>query len=349
MDGQSCCGPERKQASTAQFGELPPELKYADGTPPPSPCCLPTYAANHSGSTDGMLLMSGGSFTMGTDNPGWANAGDGESPARTVHVKPFWITPTTITNKDFQEFINETAYKTEADKFGWSFVFHALLTPKQLQSKEVEAVPGLAWWYKVDRANWRRPEGSGTNIKKRMDHPVVHVSWLDAYNYCQWKGWRLPTEAEWEFAAKGGVDDQQWWWGEDLEPSGKHAMNVWQGNFPHENSLADGYLGTAPAKHYKPNKFGLYNVTGNVWEWVHDWFSPDFHHSSDYQANDPLGPPAGSAKVMKGGSFLCHHSYCNRYRLPARTANTPDSAASNNGFRAVRDATDEEIERLGSD
>ncbi len=341
MDGKTCCNPDREQ-----FGELPDQLRYADGTQPPSPCCLPVLERAESGTTEGMLLLPGGTFTMGTDNPGWANHGDGEGPARSVEIKPFWITPTTITNKQFQEFINDTGYKTEADLFGWSFVFHALLTPKQIQGTGVDTVPGLDWWYKVDRANWRRPEGPGSNIKKRMDHPVIHVSWLDAYNFCKWKGWRLATEAEWEYAAKGGVDDQQWWWSDELEPKGKHAMNVWQGDFPHENSLADGYLGTAPAKHYKPNKFGLYNVTGNVWEWVYDWFSPDYHLQDNYNPTNPTGPFAGSAKVMKGGSFLCHHSYCNRYRLPARTANTPDSAACNNGFRAVRDATEEEVNSL---
>ena len=343
MDGTSCCGPERQALSPT---ELPSGPSYADGTMPPRPCCLPTFERRSNGPTEGLVLLPGGTFTMGTNDPGYVNEGDGESPARAVTIKPFWISKTTITNRQFKQFIDATGYKTEADLFGWGFVFGALLSPKQLRSSGTHPVPGLTWWYKVDRANWLRPEGQGSTIKKRWDHPAVHISWLDAMNFCRWKGWRLPTEAEWEYAAKAGAEDQQWNWGSELEPNGKHAMNVWQGDFPQQNTEADGFLGTAPAKHYKPNKFGLFNVTGNVWEWVYDWFSPDYHLGSSYSAENPIGPITGHNKVMKGGSFLCHHSYCNRYRLPARTANTPDSAASNNSFRVVKDATAEEIATL---
>jgi formylglycine-generating enzyme required for sulfatase activity len=168
-----------------------------------------------------------------------------------------------------------------------------------------------------------------------MDHPVVHVSWRDAQAYCQWASKRLLTEAEWEYAARGGGDQTRYPWGSELTPKGKHRCNIWQGKFPEENTAEDGYIGTAPARSYRPNGFGLYNVCGNVWEWCRDWFSPTWHLSGPII--NPLGPDMGEQKAMRGGSFLCHKSYCNRYRLGARTGNTPDSSTSNCGFRCARD------------
>jgi formylglycine-generating enzyme required for sulfatase activity len=172
-------------------------------------------------------------------------------------------------------------------------------------------------------------------VANRENHPVVHVSWADASAYAAWAGKRLPSEAEWEFAARGGLEQKLFPWGDELTPGGKHLCNIWQGQFPDINTAEDGYEATAPVDAYPPNGFGLLSMAGNVWEWCADWFSPDFHLIA--ARNNPVGPQSGIAKVIRGGSFLCHASYCNRYRVAARTSNTPDSSASNIGFRCVRD------------
>jgi formylglycine-generating enzyme required for sulfatase activity len=168
-----------------------------------------------------------------------------------------------------------------------------------------------------------------------MDHPVIHISYRDAVAYCEWAGKRLPTEAEFEFAARGGLVQQRYVWGNELTPNGEHMCNIWQGDFPKANSAEDGYVGTAPVFAYQPNGFGLHHMAGNVWEWVYDWWSPDFHVNGP--RSNPIGPPHGERKVMRGGSYLCHDSYCNRYRVAARTSNTPDSSTGNLGFRCARD------------
>ena len=281
-----------------------------------------------------MARLPGGAFLMGTDtSEGFA--ADGEGPVREVTVDPFWIDTQAVTTAQFKEFIDATGYSTEADRFGWSYVFH-LHVPRKLPFEG--AVAGVPWWRKVSRANWRRPEGPGTDLRGRKDHPVTHVSWNDAMAYCEWAGKRLPTEAEWEYAARGGLVQQIFPWGNELTPEGKHRCNIWQGTFPSLDTAEDGFSGTCPAKHYKPNGYGLYCMTGNVWEWCHDWFSPTWHQSESASSHlNPSGPPAGERKAQRGGSFLCHASYCNRYRVAARTGNTPDTSAANAGFRCVRD------------
>ncbi|TAM98110.1 MAG: formylglycine-generating enzyme family protein [Chitinophagaceae bacterium] len=288
--------------------------------------------ANKKVSTEGMIHLSGGNFMMGTDDKEGFPA-DGEGPVREVTVDSFYIDATTVTNENFKDFIEDTHYKTDAERFGWSFVFYGLLPEVILQSHP-QVAAHAPWWCAINGATWDHPEGKESNLLKRMDHPVVHVSWNDAMAYCQWSGKRLPTEAAWEYAARGGLVQKKFPWGDELTPGGAHRCNIWQGHFPDYNSLEDGYLGTAPAKSFKPNNFGLYNMSGNVWEWCNDWFSPDFHQR-DTRVN-PQGPSEGNAKVIRGGSFLCHHSYCNRYRVAARTSNTPDSSSSNTGFRCVR-------------
>jgi formylglycine-generating enzyme required for sulfatase activity len=315
MDGQSCCAPMRAPYS--------------------GPVTAPGagFTRVNTGSLEGMRPVPGGEFLMGTDDPdGWP--ADGEGPVRVVTLQPFQIDACCVTNEQFNAFVNATGYKTEAERFGWSFVFHLFLTREQLAGV-TQRVVGSEWWCRIDGATWRHPEGRGSNIKKRWDHPVVHVSWNDAAAYAAWAGKRLPTEAEWECAARGGLVQKRYAWGDELTPGGRHMCNIWQGTFPTQNTLEDGYVGTAPAKSFKPNGYGLYNVAGNVWEWCHDWFSRDFHVTGPRV--DPVGPPAGERKVIRGGSYLCHLSYCNRYRVGARTQNTIDSSTGNTGFRCVRD------------
>jgi sulfatase modifying factor 1 len=281
-----------------------------------------------------MVDLPGGSFAMGSDSAE-VNDGDGEGPVRAVELPPFAIDAVTVTNVRFATFVKATGYVTDAERYGWSFVFHLLLDPAI--DRTIDAVPAAApWWRPVPGATWRAPEGPGSGISTRQRHPVVHVSHDDALAYCAWSGTRLPTEAEWEYAARGGLDRATYAWGDELTPGGRHMCNIWQGDFPVRNTLEDGYLGTAPVTAYPPNGFGLRNVAGNVWEWCADWFSADWHATASH--TDPQGPPAGDARVMRGGSYLCHHSYCNRYRVSARTSNTPDSSAGNIGFRVARSA-----------
>jgi formylglycine-generating enzyme required for sulfatase activity len=280
-----------------------------------------------------MRKLDGGAFLMGTDYEGmWLS--DGEGPVREVMVAPFYIDICAVTNAQFEAFVSATDYQTEAETFGWSYVFYKHLTA---QAKRVVkgAATGATWWAGVEGACWRRPEGPGSNIRKRADHPVVHVSWNDAVAFCGWAGKRLPTEAEWEYAARGRLVQKLYPWGDELTPGGRHHCNIWQGKFPDLNTGADGFLTTAPVKTFAPNAFGLYQMSGNTWEWCHDWFSPSFHVNGP--RDSPQGPPNGTNKLIKGGSFLCHASYCNRYRVAARTANTPDSTSSHCGFRCARD------------
>ena len=281
----------------------------------------------------GMIYIPGGTFLMGTDDKEGFPA-DGEGPVREVELSPFYIDACTVTNAQFAEFVRDTNYKTEAERFGWSFVFH-LFVPENIKREHARVVPGLPWWLAVNGAYWREPEGPGSTVEDRWDHPVVHVSWNDAVAYCKWAGKRLPTEAEWEFAARGGLVQKRYPWGDRLKPNGVHMCNIWQGKFPVHNTAADGYIGTAPARSFPPNGYGLYNVVGNVWEWCSDWFSPT---PARYGTKNPRGPSHGHQRVMRGGSYLCHKSYCNRYRVAARSSNTPDSSTGNLGFRCAADA-----------
>lgn len=281
----------------------------------------------------GLLDLPGGTFGMGTDDPtGFPD--DGEGPVREVSVAPFRVAPTTVTNAQFAAFVKATGYRTDAERFGWSFVF-GMFVPRQLRSHRPAVPADAPWWLAIEGAYWRAPEGPDSTIADRQNHPVVHVSWNDAAAYCAWAGVRLPTEAEWEYAARGGSEQTRFPWGDELEPRGRHRCNVWQGRFPAINTADDGHIGTAPVKSFRPNGFGLYNVCGNVWEWCADWFATD-HLARPLQ--DPTGPPTGEARVIKGGSYLCHASYCNRYRVGARSRNTPDSSTGNTGFRIAADA-----------
>ncbi|XP_037759769.1 formylglycine-generating enzyme isoform X3 [Chelonia mydas] len=258
-----------------------------------------------------MALIPTGMFTMGTDEPEIQQ--DGEWPARRIHVSQFYMDRYEVSNAEFEKFVNATGYVTEAEKFGDSFVFEGMLS-EQVKTEIQQAVAAAPWWMPVKGANWRQPEGPDSNISKRMDHPVLHVSWNDAVAYCTWAGKRLPTEAEWEYSCRGGLENRLFPWGNKLQPKGQHYANIWQGEFPISNTGEDGYKGTAPVTAFPPNGYGLYNIVGNAWEWTSDWWAV---HHSEGETHNP--------------------SYCYRYRCAARSQNTPDSSASNLGFRCAAD------------
>ncbi|MQG84414.1 MAG: formylglycine-generating enzyme family protein [SAR202 cluster bacterium] len=308
----NCCTPENTDKNTSFNNQLI--------SPSPKNSIL-----------NNMVSIPAGSFIMGTNsNIGFPE--DGEGPEKNIFLKDFNIDIYSVTNSEFEKFVTETKYITEAEQYGWSFVFYKLLSKINLSKIEYK-VTSTPWWCIVKNAYWRRPEGTGSNIKNKGDHPVVHISWNDAINYCTWANKRLPTEAEWEYAAKGGLENSIYPWGNELTPNNVHQCNIWQGVFPEENSLEDGYLSTAPVNAYTSNGYGLYNIVGNVWEWTQDWFStsyPNIRHTIN-----PQGPSIGESKVIKGGSYLCHKSYCNRYRIAARSSNTTNSSTSNLGFRCV--------------
>lgn len=274
-----------------------------------------------------MAPIAAGSFTMGTDDQNGYPA-DGEGPTHDVELPGYRIGTHTVTNDEFAVFVDATGYVTTAEQFGNSFVFGGLLPDDFPPTRAIASAP---WWREVDGADWRHPEGPHSSIDDRGRHPAIHVSWLDASAYCQWVGARLPTEAEWERAARGGVVGMQFPWGSELEPGGEHRMNVFQGTFPGDDTGDDGWVGTCPVGSYEPNGFGLHEVTGNVWEWCSDWFDPGYYRVSPRES--PTGPAQGDVRVMRGGSYLCHESYCRRYRVDARSASTPDSSAGNIGFR----------------
>jgi len=276
-----------------------------------------------------LVQLDGGRFLMG-DESAWAYPGDGEGPVHEVSVSPFAIDPYTVTNAAFAQFVDATGHVTDAERYEWSFVFGGFLPD---DAPETRGVVGAEWWRQLYGANWRHPEGSGSSIEVRLDHPVVHVSWNDAQAYCAWSDTRLPTEAEWEFAARAG-SRSPFPWGDELEPDGEHRMNVFQGEFPRRNTCLDGYAATAPVDAFPPNAFGLHNVTGNVWEWCADWYSPLYYAQS--AQSDPRGPTTGTTRAQRGGSYLCHASYCRRYRVSARLGAEPESSTGNLGFRVAR-------------
>lgn len=273
--------------------------------------------------------IPGGAALVGTGAPQIVD--DGENPLRKVRLAGFRMSPTTVTNAEFAEFIDATGYETEAQRFGWSFVFWAQI-PEQVGA--TEGVDDLEWWRQVMGAVWSAPHGPGSESFCLPDHPVVHVSWNDAKAYAAWVGGRLPTEAEWEHAARGGLGDVRFPWG-DQEPNDHSFMpcNIWQGSFPHQNTGVDGYLTTAPARSFEPNPFGLYNLAGNVWEWTSEPFRI---RSLKQQVKKRLAASKGY-KLLKGGSFLCHRSYCYRYRIAARSGTSPDSSTTHQSFRVVWD------------
>ena len=285
-------------------------------------------------STAGMVRLEGGTFLMGTDSPE-AFPADGEGPVREILLDPFYLDITPVTNLQFAQFIAATGYVTDAERLGWSYVFQGHIPPERYREWVDGTAPGVPWWCRVWRACWQQPEGPDSGVVGRDDFPVVHVSWNDASAYCRWAGKRLPTEAEWEYAARGGLVQKTYPWGDELTPNDQHLCNIWQGEFPVLDRAEDGYSAVCPVRAFPPNNFGLYSITGNAWQWCQDWFDRSFHVTGTRQ--NPAGPATGVARVLKGGSYLCHRSYCNRYRVAARTSNTPDSSTTHMTFRCASD------------
>ena len=263
----------------------------------------------------GMVLIEGGEFMMGTD--------DGfpfEGPSHRVVLGPFYMDEHEVTNGQYAMFAEFTGHVTESERLGWSGVFD----------------PSRNGWTKGDGADWRRPHGPGSTHLEMKDYPVVHLSWLDAAAYCDWRGARLPTEAEFEYAARGGIEGAAFAWGDELAPGGVHQANLWQGTFPEVDRTLDGYGSHAPVKKFPPNRYGLYDMTGNVWEWVYDWYHPGYFANSPLK--NPRGPRGGDQKVQRGGSWLCSENYCQGYRVAARMLTAPDSGLNNLGFRCAANA-----------
>ncbi len=319
----ACCAPDRSTGPAA-----PPSSRPTSPTSPPAH--RPARSASGSDPAQGLIALGPIEFRMGSiDEDGFAE--DGEGPVRPVALRPYELAAEAVTVSQFADFVADTAWSTSAESFGWSFVFGGLLPDDFPDTRGAAQAP---WWRQVFGANWAHPEGPDSDVGARADHPVVHVSWLDAQAYCRWAGLRLPTEAEWEGAARGGLDQARFPWGDELTPGGIHQCNIWQGEFPNVNTLEDGYLGTAPVGSFAPNGLGLHNMAGNVWEWCEDWFGVG---ASADPATDPRGPATGQGRVIRGGSYLCHATYCNRYRVAARSSSTPDSSTGNLGFRVVAD------------
>ncbi|WP_151082810.1 formylglycine-generating enzyme family protein [Nocardioides cynanchi] len=312
----ACCVPGR------------PEGEAAPAWEPAGRDVVPGRAA---GPEAGLTSVPAGAFLMGTTDPRGYPA-DGEGPVHPVELGGYRIGTYAVTNAEFAAFVDATGHRSTAEQFGSSFVFAGLLPDDFPPTRAVAAAP---WWREVLGADWRHPEGPQSSVADRADHPVVHVSWDDAIAYCAWSGTRLPTEAEWERAARGGADGHHYPWGDDLEPGGEHRMNVFQGTFPSADTGADGWVGTCPVGSFPANAFGLHEMTGNVWEWCADWFDPGYYGISP--STDPTGPRSGAVRVLRGGSYLCHVSYCWRYRVDSRSGSTPDSSTGNTGFRVAAD------------
>jgi formylglycine-generating enzyme len=325
--------PRAAKPTSAAADETPVKLNAPE---PPGPA------------PEGMVWVPGGEFWMGTDD-----GPPDQQPRHRVYVDGFWMDRTEVTNAAFEKFVASTGYATISERKPDPKLYPDAPPDKLVPGSAVFVAPAsdipldnpLGWWKYVPGACWKHPEGPGSSIKGRENHPVVHIAWADAQAYCEWAGKRLPTEAEWEFAARGGLDRKEYCWGDEEKPGGKYQANYWQGRFPVENTAADGFRGVAPVGSFPPNGYGLVDVAGNAWEWCADWYDADYYRHSP--SRNPQGPdhspggrmdPTLPSRVRRGGSFLCSDNYCRRYLPAARDENPPDSSASHTGFRCVRSA-----------
>jgi formylglycine-generating enzyme required for sulfatase activity len=324
--------------SATQAKNTGTEATHINQTPAPGPA------------PEGMVWAPGGTFWMGCDDCEMPDA----APVHLVTVDGFWIDATPVTNAQFAKFVEAAKYKTVAERQPDPKDFPGAPAENLAPGSAVFTPPGaevslndfLNWWKYVPGANWRHPEGPRSNMNGREDHPAVQIAWEDAAAYAKWAGKRLPTEAEFEFAARGGLDRRRFAWGDELKPNGKWAANIWQGRFPQKNRLEDGYDRTSPVNAFPPNGFGLYDMGGNVWQWCADWYRPDYFErlADSGVAHNPQGPsdsydpqePGVPKRVQKSGSFLCSDEYCSRYLVGSRGKGAPDSGGSNTGFRCVR-------------
>jgi formylglycine-generating enzyme required for sulfatase activity len=278
-----------------------------------------------------IVRFQGGRSFVGTDAP--EIPFDGEGPRRPIRLSPFGIDRYAVSNRRFGTFVAETGYLTDAERFGWSFVFEHFVLPERKNAPHAAEAP---WWRKIQGAFWAAPEGPGSSVTGKDQHPVVHISWNDAIAFAQWCGGRLPSEVEWEHAARGGAENRRFPWGNDEPLEGKDApCNIWQGQFPHFNNRPEARVGTVPVDALAPNPAGLYNCSGNVWEWCADAFRVHSLNRAAQKRNRESA--SGDEKVMKGGSYLCHRSYCYRYRIAARAGRSPDTSTGHAGFRVAFD------------
>ncbi|WP_438482462.1 formylglycine-generating enzyme family protein [Oleiharenicola lentus] len=314
----------------------------------------------------GMVWIPNGEFSMGTTDPtreicGGPDTMDDARPIHRVRVNGFWMDATEVTNEQFAIFVKATGYVTFSERKPRSEDYPGVPLDKLVAGSVVFTPPNqpvaltnaLAWWSYVPGADWRHPEGPASDLQGREKHPVVHIAYEDAEAYAKWAGKRLPTEAEWEYAARGGRDGERYTWGNELQPGGRWMANIWEGAFPHENTQADGFASSSPVRHYDANPYGLYDMAGNVWEWCSDWYRPDAYQIQiadvkEGSVQNPRGParetsfdpqePGVPKRVQRGGSFLCTDQYCTRYMVGSRGKGAPDTGSNHVGFRCVRDA-----------
>ncbi|HEV3447639.1 MAG TPA: formylglycine-generating enzyme family protein [Gemmataceae bacterium] len=301
----------------------------------------------------GMVWIPGGEFTMGSDNPKMRDA----QPPHRIRVDGFWMDQTAVTNEQFRQFVETTGYVTVAERTPQAKDFPGAPAENLVAGAVVFAPPKgpvsldnhLQWWTYVKGANWRHPDGPGSDLEGRAKHPVLQVAWEDAVAYARWAGKRLPTEAEFEFAARGGLERKRYPWGDELKPDGKWMANIWQGRFPYENTEEDGFRATAPVASFPANGYGLYDMAGNVWQWCSDWYRHDYYQdlaAGAKPARNPQGPPDSfdpaeprvAKRVMRGGSYLCTDQYCTAYEAGARGKGAVDTGTNHLGFRCVKSA-----------
>jgi len=353
----------RLQVVVCVMFSLLPGLCAEPSLPPGVAAALENMWRPPGGNPPGMVWIPGGVFQMGTNDPtneicGGPDTMDDARPIHAVRVTGFWMDVTEVTNAKYSQFVAATGYMTVAERKPRAEDYPGASPDLLVPGSVVFSPPAflislsnaLAWWRYVPGASWRHPEGPGSSIVGRENIPVVHIAYEDAEAYARWAGKRLPTEAEWEFAARGGKEGQRYTWGQELQPDGKWMANIWQGRFPTENKAADGFSHAAPVACYPANPYGLFDMAGNVWEWCSDWYRPDAYEldlksSGRKVVVDPHGPAGSSSfdpkepgqpkRVQRGGSFLCTDQYCTRYMLGSRGKGAPDTGGNHVGFRCV--------------